>query len=76
MHFVYELVDPRTKIVNYVGITNNPNARQQEHIGGKDTNRRKQEWIQQPLSEGHFPNQRAVKGRGAESDPLCAAYDL
>lgn len=32
LHFVYELVDPRTGAVVYVGITNNPNQRFQAHL--------------------------------------------
>jgi predicted GIY-YIG superfamily endonuclease len=55
MYFVYALVDPRTSIVAYVGITNNPNARLKDHISGDGPNDEKKAWIQKLQEEGYEP---------------------
>ncbi len=55
MYFVYELIDPQTGETGYVGITNNPNLRYQQHLGGRDRNGRKNAWLQQLLAEGVEP---------------------
>lgn len=52
LHFVYALIDPRTNDIGYIGLTNDPNGRLQQHLQdtGK-TSRRKFQWIQRLLSE-------------------------
>jgi hypothetical protein len=48
MHFVYELIDPRTSEVRYVGITTCPKARIAQHLSKTDnTNEHKTAWIQE-----------------------------
>jgi|SRR5579859_818170 len=62
LHFVYALVDPRTNSVGYIGLTNNPNERLQQHlqnIGG--VNKQKYDWIQQLLTEHTEPKFRILE---------------
>lgn len=61
MYFVYALVDPRTDAVAYVGITNNPNARLKDHIGGDGPNDEKKAWIQKLQEEGHEPRMEILE---------------
>ena len=57
MHFVYHLVDPRNKIVRYVGKTATPTARLRAHIAESRTRRvtRKQRWIGDLIDMGLEP---------------------
>ncbi len=52
MHYIYELVDPRTGIPNYIGITGDPSYRIQQHLGGYDGNPTKKAWIRSLKDEG------------------------
>jgi predicted GIY-YIG superfamily endonuclease len=61
LHFVYELIDPRTNAVGYVGITDNPNRRFLAHLGDTETNHRKQRWMRQLQSEGLEPRMRILE---------------
>jgi hypothetical protein len=45
MYYVYELVDPRTNIAGYIGITKSPEKRLISHLARFDRNDRKNEWI-------------------------------
>lgn len=61
MYFVYELVDPRTDIAGYVGITDNPNRRYYQHLECKDNNRKKREWIQRLREEQTQPKMKILE---------------
>jgi predicted GIY-YIG superfamily endonuclease len=61
LHFVYELVDPRTNDVAYVGITDNPNRRFQAHLSDTETNDEKRMWIEQLRSENLEPRMRILE---------------
>lgn len=61
LHFVYELVDPRTDVVVYVGITNNPNQRFRVHLSDTGTNKNKGEWIEQLQGEHLEPRMRILE---------------
>lgn len=50
-YFIYALVDPRTNEVTYVGLTNNPNSRFQDHMSNFGTNIKKSNWIRQLRDE-------------------------
>ena len=47
LYFVYELVDPRTDEVRYVGITANPSIRLRQHILGYKATGVKLAWLQE-----------------------------
>lgn len=51
MYYIYELVDPITNQVRYVGITNNPDSRLKSHLSIHETNPAKSEWIKNLLSQ-------------------------
>lgn len=61
LHFVYELVDPRTNTPGYVGITNNPNQRYFEHIELRVKKGKKNDWIKQMLADGVTPKMRILE---------------
>lgn len=61
MYFVYELIDPRTDAVGYIGITNNPNLRYQQHLEGRDKNDRKNEWLRQIFAEKVKPKMNILE---------------
>jgi predicted GIY-YIG superfamily endonuclease len=61
MYFVYALTDPRTDIVAYVGITNNPNARLQEHISCTGPNDEKKTWVRKLQEEGYEPRMKILE---------------
>lgn len=62
MYFVYELVDPCTNSPRYVGITNNPNQRLQEHINRLDgSNTAKETWIQKLQEEHLSPSMKIIE---------------
>jgi len=61
LHFVYELIDPRTDAVVYVGITNNPNQRFQAHLNDTETNIKKKKWIEQLQKEHFEPHMRILE---------------
>jgi predicted GIY-YIG superfamily endonuclease len=61
LYFVYELVDPRTDAVAYVGITDNPNRRFQAHLSDTETNDGKRMWVEQLQSEGLEPRMRILE---------------
>lgn len=61
MYFIYALTDPRTEIVAYVGITNNPNARLQEHINCTGPNDEKKTWTRKLQAEGYDPRMKILE---------------
>lgn len=61
MYFVYELVDPRTNVTGYVGITNNPNQRYREHIEGRVGKGKKYEWIKRLQEEETQPKMKILE---------------
>lgn len=60
-HFVYELVDPRTNAVVYVGITNNPNLRFQAHLSNTEGNDKKDRWVEQLREESFEPRMKILE---------------
>lgn len=50
MYYIYKLVDPRTNIAGYIGITNNLEVRLIGHLGRRDRNDRKNQWIEEIIS--------------------------
>jgi len=58
LQFIYELYDPRTDIVGYVGITTDPNDRYKQHLGMIDGNRYKNSWISSILADSIKPGMR------------------
>lgn len=61
LHFIYELVDPRTDVAAYVGISNNPNQRFRAHLTDIETNVEKQTWIEQLRKEHLEPRMRILE---------------
>lgn len=63
LYFVYELVDPRTDIVHYVGMTKDPNRRFAEHIGTRlpTSGRKRIGWVKDLLSIGVQPKMRILE---------------
>jgi predicted GIY-YIG superfamily endonuclease len=61
LYFIYELVDPKTDTVAYVGLTNNPNARFQDHMTNFGTNMKKSDWVRQLRSEHLKPRMRILE---------------
>jgi predicted GIY-YIG superfamily endonuclease len=61
MYFVYELVDPRTDITAYIGITGDPNRRFKEHLGGYGTNDENKDWIKKLQVEGNKPRMKVLE---------------
>jgi hypothetical protein len=53
-HWVYGLVDPRTRCICYIGCSWNPEKRFREHVGA-GTNKRAQAWCQELLRLGVEP---------------------
>jgi uncharacterized protein YjhX (UPF0386 family) len=61
-YFVYELIDPRTDIPRYVGITATPNRRWRSHIDDSDTqNWEKRAWIRELMEEGLVPDMQTIE---------------
>lgn len=60
MYYVYELVDPRTGVPGYVGITNNPKARHYQHLAMLDGNIEKNSWIRRLEKEEIAPTMRIL----------------
>lgn len=58
LQFIYELYDPRTDVVGYVGITTDPNGRYKQHLSMVDGNLAKNTWINDMLAEGVQPGMR------------------
>lgn len=44
-YVIYALIDPRDGALRYIGITNNPDQRLEEHLSGRGNNPLKREWI-------------------------------
>lgn len=42
---IYALIDPRDNSIRYIGITNNPDQRLDEHLSGRGNNPPKREWV-------------------------------
>lgn len=61
LHFIYELIDPRTDTVFYIGITNDPNQRFQAHLHDAKTNDKKSERIEQLREESFEPRMRILE---------------
>jgi predicted GIY-YIG superfamily endonuclease len=61
MYFVYELVDPRTNVASYVGITNNPNQRYAEHMEGRVGRGKKYNWIKSLQEEETQPKMKILE---------------
>ena len=71
MYFIYELVDPRTNVVAYVGITNNPNARLQEHISCTGPNDGKKTWVRELQEEGYEPRMKILEVVDTKKEALA-----
>jgi len=54
-YYIYELIDPRTDIPGYVGITNNPKVRHSQHLALRDGNIKKNSWVRRLVKEGVKP---------------------
>ncbi len=61
MYFVYELVDPRTDIAGYVGITSNPNRRYYEHLEEIEGEGKKHDWIQSLQKQQAQPKMKILE---------------
>ena len=61
LQFVYTLIDPRTGVVAYIGITDNPNRRFQAHLDDTKTNGEKRAWIEQLQSEHLEPRMEIIE---------------
>ncbi len=61
MYFVYELVDPRTDVTGYIGITNNPNQRYNDHVKGREGKGKKYDWIQRLQEEQTQPKMKILE---------------
>jgi GIY-YIG catalytic domain len=44
-YIIYALIDPRDGAIRYIGITNNPDQRLEEHLNGRGNNPLKREWV-------------------------------
>jgi hypothetical protein len=69
MNYIYELIDPRTGEVRYVGISNNPKMRYSHHLGCFDGGLEKNDWIKGLQSEGLNPT---LNIREKQEDRLAA----
>lgn len=58
--YVYELVDPLTNEVRYIGRTNNLNKRYSDHVNNKKSNKHKINWISKLKREGYRPLMRVI----------------
>lgn len=47
MHYIYELIDPRTNEVRYVGASNDPKMRYSHHLGRLDGGAEKIAWLKE-----------------------------
>lgn len=54
-YFIYELIDPRTKAIRYVGITVDPKERYQQHYNANQPNETKNDWISELVELGLAP---------------------
>ena len=59
-YFVYALVDPRTDVVFYIGITNSINEQLKQHINYKDSNTEKRAWIQRLKEKNLVPSMKVL----------------
>jgi predicted GIY-YIG superfamily endonuclease len=59
-YVVYALVDPRSQDICYIGITNHPERRMNQHINGED-NLRKQAWLQSLRTHGLRPTMKILE---------------
>lgn len=77
--FVYALVDPRTKVIRYVGQTSSPNSRLLSHLNG-GSNASVQEWIAELTGLGAWPQMVILRvaprseANQAESDEIALRY--
>jgi len=61
-HYVYELIDPRTNEIRYVGITTRLEVRFTQHLNGiNDINEHKTAWIQELKEQGLQPQMRIIE---------------
>jgi predicted GIY-YIG superfamily endonuclease len=62
MYYVYELIDPRTNEIRYIGITARPEIRFTQHLNGiNEPNGYKVEWIQELKEQGLLPEMRITE---------------
>ena len=62
LYFVYKLIDPRTGIPHYVGITDSPDRRLREHTTCNEmVNGAKEAWIQELNREGFIPDMEIIE---------------
>ena len=61
LQFIYRLVDPRTGVIAYIGITDNPNRRFQAHLDATKANNRKRASIEQLQSEHLEPRMEIIE---------------
>lgn len=59
--FVYELLDPRTNKVKYVGVTDQPNDRLRQHIQGYKSTHTKLDWLKELENAGVQPIMRIIE---------------
>jgi predicted GIY-YIG superfamily endonuclease len=61
-YYVYKLVDPRTDIPHYVGVTDNLTRRRWEHLNNVGvTNTLKDAWIQELVRKGLEPRIEVIE---------------
>lgn len=60
-HYIYYLIDPRINEVFYVGTTINPKNRHKQHIYyNKNSNNKKENYIQEILNDGYEPQMKII----------------
>lgn len=51
LYFVYDIKEKQTGLVGYTGVTIDPERRMKEHLAGKGTNGKRNEWLLQTDTE-------------------------
>lgn len=72
-YYIYELVDPRTDTIGYVGHTKNPKVRLSQHTLLHDVNEEKNTWVREMLHAGVKPEMRILEE--VESRPEAIARE-
>ena len=58
---VYALIDPRDNNIRYIGITDNPERRLDEHLSGRGGNTPKRTWINELRELGLTPRMQPLE---------------
>jgi predicted GIY-YIG superfamily endonuclease len=58
---IYALIDPRDTSIRYIGITDNPDKRLEEHLRGRGGNVPKREWIYELRQLGLIPMMQPIE---------------